>query len=128
GGQGTILQGINQHGVIAGLYIDAHGVLHGFIDRRGIFTTVNHSHAGTAPGQGTTLGSINDFGAVTGSYSDSHRNHFSFAGRPGHFTTVNDPAAPAFSTFAGGINDSGVITAAGDGAGRWPGSGPEEHE
>ena len=95
--------------MLDGTYIDAGGVNHGFIDRRGVFTTVNHAHAGTAPGQGTTLGFINDRSAVIGFYFTSRGQAVSFAGRSGRFTMVTDPAAPPFSTLASAINDAGVI-------------------
>jgi len=87
-------------------------VNHGFIDRRGVFTTVNHAHAGTAPGQGTTLGYINGRGEVIGTYFNSSGQPVTFAGRPGQFSTVTDPAAAPFSTFTGAINDAGVIVGA----------------
>jgi len=77
-----------------------------------VFTTVNHAHAGTAPGQGTTLGFINDRGAVIGTYFNSRSKPVTFAGRPGQFTTITDPAAAPFSTFTSAINDAGVIVGA----------------
>jgi hypothetical protein len=45
---------------------------HGFIDRRGVFTTVNDPLAGTAAGQGTVASSINNRGTIVGFYFDSH--------------------------------------------------------
>jgi uncharacterized membrane protein len=112
GATATIAVSVNDFGVVVGVYTDANGVSHGFIDRRGVFTTVNHAHAGTAPGQGTTLGFINDHGAVIGTYFNSRGKPVTFAGRPGRFTTVTDPAAAPFSTFTSAINDAGVIVGA----------------
>ena len=109
GSAATFAASVNDAGVVVGWYTDSHGVNQGFIDRGGVFTTVDHPHAGTAAFQGTFLGSINDLGAVSGTYFNSHGKAISFAGRPGAFTTVRDPAAAPFSTFAGAINDSGVI-------------------
>jgi len=109
GATATFTVGVNDAGVVVGWYTDSHGVNQGFIDRGGVFTTVDHPHAGTAAFQGTFLGSINDLGAVSGTYFNSHGKAISFAGPLGAFTTVDDPAAAPFSTFAGAINDSGVI-------------------
>jgi len=58
--------------VIVGAYIDAQGVSHGFIDRRGAFTTLNDPLAGTAPGQGTVAFALNNRGIIVGIYADSH--------------------------------------------------------
>jgi hypothetical protein len=100
---------VNDAGVIVGGYTDSHGTTRGFVDRRGVFTKVNHRHAGTAARQGTQIGIINDHGAVSGTYLNSRGKAISFAGRPGAFTTITDPAAAPLSTFAGAINNSGVI-------------------
>jgi hypothetical protein len=72
GATATFARSVNDHRVVAGGYTDTHGVSHGFIDRRGVFTTVNDPHAGTAPGQGTVASSINNRGTIVGFYFDSH--------------------------------------------------------
>ena len=58
--------------MIVGTNINAHGVFHGFIDRHGVFTTLNDPHAGTAPGQGTVAFALNNRGIIVGIYTDSH--------------------------------------------------------
>src|SRR5215467_1641763 len=68
----TFAGSVNDFGVVVGGYTDAHGVGHGFIDRRGVFTTVNDPHAGTASGPGTVVHAINDHGVLGGGYVDAH--------------------------------------------------------
>ena len=63
---------VNDFAVVVGGYTDTQGVSHGFIDRNGVFTTVNDPHAGTAPGQGTVVNGLNNRGIIVGLYIDSH--------------------------------------------------------
>ena len=58
--------------MIVGTTITAHALAHGFIDRRGAFTTLNDPLAGTAPGQGTVAFALNNRGIIVGIYADSH--------------------------------------------------------
>jgi hypothetical protein len=68
--------------VIDGAYSDASGVLHGFIDRRGVFTTLNDPHAGTAPGQGTAAEALSNTGVIVGIYIGSHGKVHGFTFTP----------------------------------------------
>ena len=70
GAAATFAGSVNDFGVVAGRYTDTQGVSHGFIDRNGVFTTVNDPHAGTAPGQGTTVNGLNNRGVLDGTYID----------------------------------------------------------
>jgi probable HAF family extracellular repeat protein len=70
--QGTAAFGINDSGQIAGTFIDSAGVLHGFVDTNGQFTTVDDAGAGTGAGQGTAVFGINDIGQVTGVFKDAN--------------------------------------------------------
>jgi|SRR5215471_11457790 len=65
---GTAAGGINPSGAIAGYYLDASGVNHGFLrDQDGAFTSFDVSGAGTTgPFQGTFVNAINPAGAIVG--------------------------------------------------------------
>lgn len=71
-GQGTYAQADNAVGAVAGEYIDANDVIHGFVRAPdGSFTYVDAPDAGTQPFQGTNPLTINAAGQVTGAYIDS---------------------------------------------------------
>ena len=107
---GTYAIGINNLGVIDGVYTDSRGLAHSFIYRGGRFTPIDDPNAGTAPGDGTYASTINDLGAVTGYYKGAGGASHSFVYRDGvFFTTIDDPAAAPGTTQASGINDLGVI-------------------
>ena len=72
GAAATIAVDVNDFGVVVGFYFTSNGTEHGFIDRHGVFTTVNDPHAGTASGQGTVAFAINNRGIIVGIYADSH--------------------------------------------------------
>ena len=58
--QGTYAANINLVGAVAGFYVDAHCVAHGFLRARdGAFITVDAPKAGNEPGQGTLLLNVN---------------------------------------------------------------------
>jgi len=107
--------GLNQFGAIAGIYIDANSVQHGFLRTpNGKFTTFDAPGAGTGSGQGTGCPSdcsvsLNDSGAITGTYIDANFNYHGYLRTPkGKIATV-DPPGSVF-TSPSGINDSGGIT------------------
>ena len=103
---------VNDFGVVVGSYTDTPGVSHGFIDRHGVFTTVNDPHAGTAAGQGTTVIAINEVGVLGGVYIDANGTQHGFIDRHGAFTTLNDPlagTAPGQGTVAFALNNRGII-------------------
>jgi len=107
--------GLNQLGAIAGTYIDADSVNHGFVrSPDGKFTTFDAPGAGTNSYQGTGCPSdcpvsINDLGAITASYWDANFVSHGYLRSPdGKIVTV-DPLGSTY-TFPDGINDWGVIT------------------
>jgi hypothetical protein len=69
---GTAGVAINTAGEIAGAYLDADAVYHGFVRAvNGSITTFDAPGAGDGPLQGTVAFSINDAGAVAGTYLDA---------------------------------------------------------
>src|ERR1700683_287256 len=104
-GEGTIVTSVNDFGVIAGEYLDANQVFHGFV----------RSAAGTfvafeAPGAGTTKGSgngtlpehINAVGTVTGYYRDAADVYHAFVRWPdGTITTIDAAGADSTTAFSG---------------------------
>jgi hypothetical protein len=70
---GTIAQGINPAGAIAGYYFDASGLSHGYLRARdGTITTFDAPGAGTGSCQGTIAQSINPAGAIAGYVVDAN--------------------------------------------------------
>ena len=107
--------GLNQLGVIAGIYSDANTVNHGFLrssDRK--FPTFDAPGAGTGSFQGTGCPSdcptsLNNWGAITGSYLDANFVQHGYLRSPeGKIATV-DPLGSA-GTQPYSINDFGAIT------------------
>jgi hypothetical protein len=73
----TLAEGIDDEGVIVGLFIDAAGNEHGFILRRGVYATID------VPGAaGTAIFSINAVGEIVGSYGDTSGVTHGFVGTP----------------------------------------------
>jgi hypothetical protein len=113
-GQGTVPWPMNSAGVIAGRYIDAGDVRHGFVRARdGTITTFDVPAAGAGPGQGTRVASLNPAGAIAGYYSDASDVFHGYLRAPdGTITTFDVPGAgtsPGLGTFAENINPAGVI-------------------
>jgi hypothetical protein len=76
---GTKALSINDDGVIAGYYIDASEVYHGFmVSASGTITTFNAPGAGTTAATGTFPVSINDNGVIVGYYSDPNDVYHGF--------------------------------------------------
>ena len=107
--------GLNLGGAIAGTYIDANSVQHGFLrSPNGTFTPFDAPGAGTGSNQGTGCPSdcptsLNDFGAIMGTYIDTNGVLHGYLRSPnGNITTV-DPAGSVF-TWSSEINDFGAIT------------------
>ncbi|MGB6404082.1 MAG: beta-propeller fold lactonase family protein [Candidatus Sulfotelmatobacter sp.] len=103
GGTLNEVRQINNHGEMAGRYVDAEGVYHGFVVQNGAFTPIN------LPGSlGTAAWGINDNGELGGRYLDSKgiTNHgFLFSNNV--FTTIDPPGTTL--TYAEGINNVGQI-------------------
>jgi hypothetical protein len=108
-------RGLNQLGAIAGTYIDANSVQHGFLrSPDGKFTTFDAPGAGTGSFEGTGCPSdcptsLNDWGAITGTYIDANFVFHGYLRSPnGNIVTV-DPAGSVF-TLSSSMNDLGAIT------------------
>ena len=111
---GTFAAGINNGGTIAGYYIDANNVYHGFLrSREGSFTTFEAPGADTTPGSfnGTQPNSINNSGAITGAYSDANGFvHGFLRSLNGEFTTFDVPGVgPGSGSFPIALNAQGAI-------------------
>ena len=96
---GTLANGINGSGVIAGSYIDANNVYHGFLRRLdGQFTTFDAPGADTTPNDynGTYPAAIDDLGVVAGYYWDVNGTAHGFLREAdGTFTTFDPPNSTA---------------------------------
>jgi hypothetical protein len=110
---------LNQFGDVAGYYIDAGNVVHGYLRRAGgEITTFDIPGAGSQ-GIGCYSDcsvSLNDRGAITGYYIDANNVFHGFVRNPsGKVTSFDAPgantAASSYSgTFPVNINDEGAIT------------------
>jgi hypothetical protein len=127
-GQGTgcpgCSPGLNDRGAIAGIYIDANNVFHGYLrSPEGAFTKFDAPGAGTGSFQGTGCSSdcpvvINDAGMIVGSYIDTNNVFHGFVRSPrGTVTTLDAPGAGT-GAYQGttcqfcslGLNQSGAIS------------------
>jgi hypothetical protein len=90
---GTFGVGLTPNGGIEGVYVDAKGVLHGFLrSYQGTFSTYDVPAAGTGPGQGTLPESNNTQGAIAGNYIDaSNVNHGFLRNLQGGLSTFDVP-------------------------------------
>ena len=117
--EGTIVFAVNASGGMTGGYSDAVGIVHGFVDANGAFTSFDAPNAGSSPPsgwfQGTTGIGIDTAGDVVGISADSN-NAFHGVLRvaaTGAVTEFDDPNAPTATTSRGtspmAINDAGQI-------------------
>jgi hypothetical protein len=92
-GNGTFGVSLIPNGEIEGIYVDAQGVLHGFVrSSQGTFSTFDAPGAGTGAGQGTLPESNNTLGAIAGNYIDaSNVNHGFVLDQQGSFTVFDVP-------------------------------------
>jgi hypothetical protein len=102
GASQTTAFGVNKSGALVGYY-DTGSVATGFLDKGGIFTTINDPNA--APNETFPYG-INDKGVIVGLYFDNNGVAHGFVDTKGVFTTVNEPAA--VNTGLSGVNNQGV--------------------
>jgi hypothetical protein len=99
---GTIVNGINNAGVIAGYYSDANGVYHGFTKDGDDYRTID------VPGADFTgLNAINEEGDVVGTYHVGAAHHGFVLTRSGKLIIIDVPGAVRSSV--GGISDNGNI-------------------
>jgi uncharacterized membrane protein len=99
---------INAKGEAVGTYRDEDQKRHGFIWRKGVFTSFNVPGDGPDP-SGTVAFGINDIGEVVGTYvaKSDERNHGFLRSKNGDFTTID--VSGAILTVAQGINNAGTI-------------------
>jgi len=109
--EGTIGVSINTAGTIAGTYIGAGNVAHGFVrSATGTITEFTVPDAGGGNKQGTFFLSINTKGAIAGMYSDgSNRYHGFVRVATGTITTFDVPGA--FANFDDGTTAMSINTA-----------------
>ena len=103
-------------GAITGPYLDANGLLHGFVRvPNGRITSFDAPGAGTDPtqGQGTVPSMINDLGMIPGAYQDANNVIHAFVRfANGTITTFDVPGAgtgPFQGTLANAANVEGFI-------------------
>jgi hypothetical protein len=104
--------GLNNWGAIAGTYLDANNVYHGFLrSPEGKFTTFEAPGADTTvnSGNGTFAESINDLGEITGNYADATGTAHGFVRSLwGTFTTFDVPGG-ANGSFPIFVNLEGAV-------------------
>ena len=99
----TLAAGVNARGDIVGLYGDVNGATHGFLLRKGLFSTIDFPHASL-----TFARAINARGDIAGWFQFEDGNEHGFVLRDGQFTQLDYPGAEA--TIGRGINNAGDIT------------------
>jgi hypothetical protein len=92
---GTYGDAIDEWGAVAGYYVDASNVAHGYLRAPdGKFTSFDVPHAGTGPGQGTFAVDMNLQGTIAGFYVDTNDVNHGFIRAPhGAITEFDVPAA-----------------------------------
>ena len=89
GATDTFVGAVNNAGVLTGWYVDASGVIHGFVEAGS--EAVSFDPPGST---GTFPSGINDHGTISGSYIDAGGALHGFVRSPtGTFTVVDDPLA-----------------------------------
>jgi hypothetical protein len=114
-GNGTFGVGLTPSGEIEGVFVDASGVLHGFVrSSQGAFITFDVPSAGTGAGQGTLPESNNTVGAIAGNYiAGSFVNHGFLRDPQGNFRLFDVPSAGTGAgqgTLPLSNSNSGMIT------------------
>ena len=98
----TLANGINARGDIVGRYSDVEGVFHGFLLRKGVFSTIDF------PGASLTAAfALNARGDIAGRFTDANGIDHGFLLSDGKFTQIDYPGAAG--TWARGINNAGDI-------------------
>lgn len=113
--------GINASREIAGSYLDANGLQHGFLYSGGKFTRIDFPGGLMTPGKGTGAGGINDRGVVTGTYFDQQgfQHGFLWMRPEGCDHDDDDRCKPVFSTIdvPGAVKTQGIDFELGTGLG-----------
>jgi hypothetical protein len=103
---------MNPAGAIAGFYVDAQRVAHGYVRAPdGAITTFDVPGAGATPGsfQGTLSAAINSDGAITGAYVDAGDVYHGFLRAANGAITKFDVPGATQGTVPGSINPVGSI-------------------
>jgi uncharacterized membrane protein len=97
--------GINAREDIVGRYTDAEDIDHGFLLRKGVFTSID------VPNAEATFGAraINARGDIVGNFLGSDSVVHGFLLKDGQFTQIDYPGA-SVATFVNGINNAGDLT------------------
>jgi uncharacterized membrane protein len=102
GAVATTPNAISDNGVIVGAYASG-DLFYGFILRNKTYRRVNHPQSVL----GTTLTDVNSSGVIVGEYDDAEEYLHGFIYKNGKFENLVYPGSR--NTFAGGINNNGVI-------------------
>jgi hypothetical protein len=100
----TVAEGLNNAGEVVGFY-SVGGVPHGFTYDAGTYSTLNEPLGPL----GNNIYSVNNAGDLAGVYVTANGTH-GFTDVGGVFSTLNDPMGKIGTTFAFGINDSGLVS------------------
>lgn len=103
---------INARGDIVGFYGDVDGVTHGFLLRKGVFSTIDFPHASL-----TFARAINARGDIAGWFQFEDGIDHGFLLHDGQFTQIDYPGAEVARTAGRGINNAGDVTGNYDGCG-----------
>ncbi|HEY2548605.1 MAG TPA: hypothetical protein VGI46_21200 [Candidatus Acidoferrum sp.] len=105
GSSNTQATAITPSGEIVGRYFTADGKQHGFVQRDGVFSSVDVPGATVY----TDITWINARGEIVGSYGDSRGSHAYVLSPVGTFTTIDFPSSPPVNTVGFGIGNSGDV-------------------
>jgi hypothetical protein len=99
----TYALGVNDSGEIVGVYTDALGATHGFLDKGGVFTSINVNLPGVSS---TVADGINNAGVISGVFTTTATGSAGevFLDTGGTFSYPNTPAVASAE-----INDNGEI-------------------
>lgn len=99
----TVVDALNDLGEIIGYYTDTHNVQHGFVDRAGVFTTLDFPGA-----HSTELQLVNNSGEIVGSYVDiaGVTHYFLYEGGEFQLLALNGPDSITSVT---AINNNGEV-------------------
>jgi hypothetical protein len=98
----TLVEGLNDHGDLVGVFRDTTGIVHGYLSNADGIQTLAFPNA-----LSTQAFDINNPGDIVGSYIDAHRVRHGFLLQNGVFSSIDFPGA--ILTIATGINDHGDI-------------------
>jgi hypothetical protein len=104
---GTQAMGINDKGVVVGLYFDSSGVQHGFVKKGSKYTSIDVTGDSSAEAWG-----INNSGQITVFAISSAGSYESFLYNGKTFKKISDPKAGTTGTIARIVNNKGDVAGA----------------